>query len=105
MGNLLDKNQLKNKMSTPEEQAIQGVIDQIWETLMSIRVENSIRKRPRSSFRTLSETSDQETSSLQRLLMKSSAPSTRTTQAQLRRARWLFSSSNSSVDNEHEPST
>merc|ERR1711865_722178 len=105
MGNLLDKNKLKTKWPPPKNKLSKASSTRSGRLMMSIRVENSIRKRPRSSFRTLSETSDPETSSPQRLLMKSSAPSTRTTQAQLRRARWLFSSSNSSVDDEHEPST
>merc|ERR1711990_326868 len=69
--------------------------------MMSTRVENSTRKRPKSSFKILLETSDPVTNSLMRLSMRSSLPSIRTTPVPSRKVRWLFSSNNSSVDNEH----
>merc|ERR1712086_145931 len=105
MGIYKIKTNLKTKWPPPKNKLSKASSTKSGRLMMSIRVENSIRKRPRSSFRTLSVTSDPEMSSPQRLSMKSSAPSIRTTQEQLRRARWLFSSSNSSVDNEHETST
>merc|ERR1712227_9600 len=60
----------------------------------------STRKKPRNSYRTPLETSDQEMSSPMRLSMRSSPPSTRTDQVPLRRTKWLYSSSNSSVETE-----
>merc|ERR1711935_1088668 len=62
--------------------------------MMLIRVENSIRKRPRNSSRTPTVTSDPEMNS-------PAKPSMRTTPELLRSPRWLSSSSNSSVDNDH----
>merc|ERR1711935_848791 len=60
--------------------------------MMSTRVESSTRKRPRSSSRIPSVTSDPA--------MRSSLPSTRTALVPSRSQRWLFSSSNFSVATE-----
>merc|ERR1712021_191333 len=71
--------------------------------MMSTRVESSTRKRPRSSSKIPSVTSDPVMSSLTRLSMRSSLPSTRTALVPSRSQRWLFSSSNFSVATEqHE---
>merc|ERR1712086_296886 len=66
--------------------------------MMLISQELSIKKRPRSSFKTPSVTSDPVTNSPKKLSMKSSALSIRITPVPSRRARWLFSSSNSSEE-------
>merc|ERR1711998_678120 len=60
----------------------------------------SIRKKLRNSFKTPSVTSDQVMSSPKRPSMRFSKPSTRTTQEQLRKPRWLSSSSNSLEETE-----
>merc|ERR1712147_527718 len=71
--------------------------------MMSIRVESSTRKRPRSSSRIPSVTSDPVMSSLMRLSMRSSPPSTRMAPVPLRSQKWSSSSSNFSVATEqHE---
>merc|ERR1712086_184293 len=68
--------------------------------MMLISQELSIKKRPRSSFKTPSVTSDPVTNSPKKLSMKSSALSIRTTPVPSRKTRWLFSSSNSSEETE-----
>merc|ERR1712195_420562 len=91
-----------NTMATPEEQAIQGVIDQIWETY-DVDKSGALDKEETKKFvQDTLETSDPVMNSPTKLLMKSSAPSTRTTPVPLRRTRWSFSSSNSSEDNEQD---
>merc|ERR1712048_55327 len=59
----------------------------------STRVVSSIRMRPRSSFRTPSETSDPVTSSPTRHSMRSSPPSTKTTPEPSKNLKWSSSSS------------
>ena len=68
--------------------------------MISTRAVNSIRRRPRSSFKILLETSALETSSPKRLSMRSSPPSTRTAPVPSRSQRWLPSSSNFSEETE-----
>merc|ERR1711981_1235251 len=84
---------LKNKLS-------KALSTKSGKLMTSIRVEPSTKKRPRSSFKTLSETSDPVMNSLMKLSMRYSAHSIRTTPVPSRKVRWLFSSSNSLVDNE-----
>merc|ERR1712100_743692 len=91
------------KMATPEEQAIQGVIDQIWETY-DVDKSGELDKEETKKFvqDTLGNLGS-EMSSLMRLSMRSSLPSTRTALVPSRSQRWLFSSSNFSVATEqHE---
>merc|ERR1712070_1297464 len=71
--------------------------------MTSTSLVNSTRRRHRSSSRTLLETSDLVMSSLLRLSMRSSPPSTRTDLELLRRVRWSSSSSSSLVDLERGP--
>merc|ERR1719263_2114803 len=69
--------------------------------MMLIRVEPSTNKRPRSSSKTPLVTSDQVMNSLMKPSMRSSLPSIRMDLEPSRNPKWLFSSSNSSVDHEH----
>merc|ERR1711935_602667 len=84
---------LKNKLS-------KASLTKSGKPMMSINPELSIRKRPRSSFKTLLETSDPETNSLMRPSMKFSLLSTRTNQEPLRRTKWSPSSSNTSAEHD-----
>merc|ERR1712086_287582 len=68
--------------------------------MMSISQVLLIKKRPRSSSKIPSVTSDPVTNSPKKLSMKSSELSIRITPVPSRRTRWLFSSSNSSVETE-----
>ena len=87
-------------MATPEEQAIQGVIDQIWETYDADK-SGALDKAETKKFvqDTLGNLGSGDEFSM-RPLMRFSLPSIRTTQELLRRTRWLSSSSNFSVETE-----
>ena len=68
--------------------------------MMLISQVPSIRKRPRSSFKIPSVTSDPVTSSPKKLSMRFSVLSIRITPVPSRKPRWSFSSSNSSEETE-----
>merc|ERR1712160_49823 len=88
------------QMSTPEEQAIQGVIDQIWDTY-DVDKSGALDKEETKKFvQDTLETSVLETSSPKRPSMRFSPPSTRTTPVPSRSQRWSPSSSNSSDNDE-----
>merc|ERR1712153_164116 len=97
----MGKPKLLRKWPPPKNKLSKASSTKSGRLMMLIRVENSIRKRPRNSSRTPSVTSDPEMNSPAKPSMRSSPPSIRTTPELLRSPRWLSSSSNSSVDNDH----
>merc|ERR1711939_698621 len=102
MGNYYLKNQKLLTMSSTEEQAVQGVIDQIWEKY-DVDKSGALDKEETKKFviDTLGNLGSGDDFS-DKLSMKSSRPSTKTDQAPLRRTKWLYSSSNSSETEHHK---
>merc|ERR1712086_745427 len=101
MGIFIFKQFFQSKWLLQKNKLSKVLLTRFGTLMMPISPVLSTSKRLRNSFKIPLVTSDLVTSSVMKLSMRSSLPSTKTTPELLRKTRWSYSSSNSSEETEY----